>query len=217
MTTRSTVRHITTLAAAAFLAGGATLAFATGGIPADDGEIFACYNSTNGQVRLVQAEEVCHNTEQSIFWNQSGPVGATGAEGERGATGPSGPVGATGAAGANGAPGPAGATGATGPMGPAGSSSIVFAEVFASGGINSARSRGAVSAVRLGVGSYRVTFQRDVTTCAFFVSTPYNALIIGNASQFFQDSANSVTVVIYNLDVTPFSHRDTAFDLLAVC
>jgi hypothetical protein len=222
MRTRPATLRLIIVAALAFLAGGATIAAAGPSIPGDDGIIYACYGP-NGLTRLVTTSDACTSAEQSTSWNQTGPAGATGAQGPAGATGEPGATGPQGTAGATGATGPqgtAGATGATGPMGPqggAGISSIVFAEVFAEGGINQARSRGVVSAERRGVGSYRVTFQRDVRTCAFFVSTPYNALIIGHASQFFQDSANSVTVVIHNLDVIPFSHRDTAFDLLAVC
>lgn len=99
----------------------------------------------------------------------------------------------------------------------AGKAGAAFTEVFSGGGINDARSKGAISVAHLGTGVYRVTFDRDLSTCTFFVSTPYNSLTIGNASQFFQDTAASVTVIIFDLDVVPFAHRDTAFDLAALC
>jgi len=220
--TRSILQRAGILAATLFAAS-ATFALASGGIPSDDGRIDACYNAANGNVRVVTAGAQCLNAEHAIYWNQAGATGATGATGAAGepgptgATGPQGPGGPAGATGPQSAAGATGATGPAGPQGPAGTSSMTFAEVFSAGGINAARSRGAVSAVHLGTGVYRVTFQRDLTTCAFFVSTPYNSLTIGNASQFFQDASNSVTVIVYNLDVSPFSLRDTVFDLLALC
>ena len=93
----------------------------------------------------------------------------------------------------------------------------VFAEIFADGGINSARSMGATSVDHLGTGVYRVTFERDLTACTFFVSTPYNAGDIGNASQFFQDASNSVTVTTFTLQSGSWANADKAFDIAAIC
>ena len=107
------------------------------------GVITACYNRTNGELRVETATMPCRNHEERISWNQvgqqgvpgvqgpRGDAGATGATGPQGPAGPQGPIGPTGAQGATGATGPAGATGpqgpkgdtgATGPQGPKGDS-----------------------------------------------------------------------------------------------
>ena len=69
------------------------------------GELEACVNPGNGNMRLVDSSTACHNNETRVTWNITGPIGPAGP------TGPTGPV------------GPAGATGATGPAGPPGPSS----------------------------------------------------------------------------------------------
>jgi hypothetical protein len=78
------------------------------------GVLEACVNPGNGDMRLVDSSTACHNNEERITWNITGPIGPAGA------TGPVGPTGATGATGATGPAGPTGATGATGATGPAG-------------------------------------------------------------------------------------------------
>ena len=83
-----------------FLIGSASVVIATGGIPGTDGRIYACYNQTNGNVRIVTGPSDCRNADISIWWNQTGPAGAAGPAGVAGATG------ATGAAGSSGATGP---------------------------------------------------------------------------------------------------------------
>ena len=107
---------------AAFLA--SLLVFAPARAEAQTAEIFyACLNSGNGTVRIVDATEQCHSTESRVQWNiigQQGPQGVTGAQGPRGETGATGATGPQGETGATGAPGQTGATGATGEMGPAG-------------------------------------------------------------------------------------------------
>jgi hypothetical protein len=99
------------------------------------GELQACVNPGNGNMRLVDSSAACHNNETFVTWSITGPAGPAGPTGPTGATGPAGPIGATGPAGPTGATGPAGptgptgatgsegptgATGATGPAGPAG-------------------------------------------------------------------------------------------------
>lgn len=57
--------------------------------------IFACVNRSNGQLRIVNAEESCAPSETKVSW----PVAATqGPKGETGAAGPAGPQGPQGAA-----------------------------------------------------------------------------------------------------------------------
>jgi len=105
-------------------------------IPGTDGQIKACYATTNGlllgiphskgDTRIVDSGEACRSYEKTIAWNQQGPqgdVGPVGPKGETGAAGAQGPKGETGPAGATGPGGPKGdpgAQGASGPQGPAG-------------------------------------------------------------------------------------------------
>jgi hypothetical protein len=77
-------------------------AYAAGLIPSSDGTIHACYNTTNGNVRVVAAGSKCRHHEKALVWNQTGPVGP------QGPAGPQGPQGATGPAGPTGPQGPAG-------------------------------------------------------------------------------------------------------------
>jgi hypothetical protein len=79
------------------------------------GVLEACINPGNGNMRLVDSSEACHNNETRVEWNVTGPAGPVGP------AGPTGPTGATGPAGPAGETGPTGPTGATGPAGPAGS------------------------------------------------------------------------------------------------
>src|SRR6185369_16330853 len=81
------------------------------------GVLEACINPGNGGMRLVDSSTPCHNNEDRISWNITGPAGPPGP------TGPAGPTGATGPAGPAGPTGPTGPAGATGPAGPPGPSS----------------------------------------------------------------------------------------------
>ena len=98
----------------AVLGAGGLTAAAYGAIPDNQGVVHACYNTTNGAVRVVNGSSDCRNDESPLTWNQTGPQGATGTQG------PPGPAGAPGAAGPPGSPGPQGADGAPGAAGPAG-------------------------------------------------------------------------------------------------
>lgn len=107
-------------------------------IPSADGTINACFNDTNGNVRIVDDPSSCRQHEVAISWNQQGtpgpagppgppgpagpqgPAGPAGAQGPSGATGPQGPAGTQGPAGADGAPGAQGPAGPAGPAGPPG-------------------------------------------------------------------------------------------------
>jgi hypothetical protein len=79
------------------LVGSATL-IAAAGIPADDGRIYGCYNTSTGQLRVVSPEDACRTSETSIYWNQVGPTGPEGAPGPEGPIGPTGPRGPAGIA-----------------------------------------------------------------------------------------------------------------------
>ena len=69
------------LGAAALLA---VAAVAGAAIPdSDDGEIHACYQKNQGQLRVIDAEEggACRPSEESLVWNQQGVQGETGPRG----------------------------------------------------------------------------------------------------------------------------------------
>jgi hypothetical protein len=69
------------LGAAALLAAAAVAGAA---IPdSDDGEIHACYQKNQGQLRVIDAEvgQTCRPAEKSLVWNQEGVQGETGPRG----------------------------------------------------------------------------------------------------------------------------------------
>ena len=76
----------------------------------------ACYNVTNGQMRLVNTAAECRTAERFVSWSQAGTPGP---EGPPGPPGPTGPTGATGPQGPQGIQGPPGPAGPAGPPGPA--------------------------------------------------------------------------------------------------
>jgi hypothetical protein len=114
--TRSQLNPRTRIIAVAVgaLALAGAVAYAT--IPDSGGVIHGCYNTTNGQLRVIDtgAGQTCKNGEAAISWSQIG------------ATGPIGPVGPQGPSGQPGAPG------ATDPAGPAGTA-LAYAHVYADG------------------------------------------------------------------------------------
>jgi len=66
----------------------------------------ACYNATNGNMRLVSAASDCRTGERFVTWSMAG--GPPGADGAPGPAGPPGPPGPQGPQGIQGPPGPAG-------------------------------------------------------------------------------------------------------------
>lgn len=94
-------------------------------VPAPNGVINACYDTSKGALRVADpttgSPPACGSKETPLSWNQAGPAGATGAPGSQG---PAGPAGAQGPAGLTGAPGPQGSQGATGPAGSAGTVTV---------------------------------------------------------------------------------------------
>jgi hypothetical protein len=101
--------------AALALAGG--VALAAGGIPGPGGVISACFNKTNGNLRVVASLSECRNSELPLQFNQVGQQGPVGPQGPTGLTGPQGLRGFTGAQGAQGIQGIQGIQGAVGPQG----------------------------------------------------------------------------------------------------
>jgi hypothetical protein len=120
---RSLRPFIIGIATLALVGGGAALS--AGRIPDADGVFHACYQASNGTLRLVESESECAKNEVPVRWSSvgsAGSTGPTGPKGDSGATGATGPAGQAGPAGATGAQGPIGATGAQGPAGATGAS-----------------------------------------------------------------------------------------------
>ena len=109
---------------------GALAAITYANIPATNGEIYSCYNTSSGFLRIIDSNASCHVGETLLKFNQKGPQGPMGLQGIPGATGPTGPAGLpgppgpTGPQGLQGTQGPAGPTG---PQGPPGNGRATFA------------------------------------------------------------------------------------------
>jgi hypothetical protein len=119
--------------------------FAVAANSAPKGTFTACLKTRTGALRVVSAGKHCRRGESKVTWNQQGPVGATG------------PTGPTGVAGPTGLPGVKGDAGAP--------ATKLWAAVRANG--TKARGSGVASTQRISTGFYEVTFDRDVTQCAF--------------------------------------------------
>ncbi|HEV8246324.1 MAG TPA: hypothetical protein VGP93_11175, partial [Polyangiaceae bacterium] len=77
-------------------------------------QIYGCYKTNNGQLRIVGASESCGPSESPIVWNVVGPQGPQGIQGIQGIQGETGPMGPQGL---QGIPGLKGDTGQQGPPG----------------------------------------------------------------------------------------------------
>jgi hypothetical protein len=93
---------------------GVTLVLAVG----ETETYYACVNTSSGTIKIVSAEDTCHNNEYKIEWNNIGPEGPQGSEGPMGPEGPRGPEGAIGPEGPQGPVGPSTATFAFNPVPP---------------------------------------------------------------------------------------------------
>lgn len=60
----------TAIATIALFVGLGGIAFAA--IPGSEGEIDACYEKSDGQLRVVDPSEVCRDDEKALTWNQQG-------------------------------------------------------------------------------------------------------------------------------------------------
>jgi Collagen triple helix repeat (20 copies) len=123
-------------------------------------------NIKNG---TIQTADISAKAKRALKGNR-GPRGLTGAPGPQGLAGPPGPAGANGA---NGAPG------LQGPPGPA--VDLVWAVVNVLGELT--RGSHAVSSTHNGLGVYQVTFDRDVSRCAYVATlsgTLSGMLHVGN-------------------------------------
>jgi len=120
------MKSLTLFATAAVL-----LSAATAAVAANPKVIVACYNTQNGDARIVKSAQDCTTHEKALAWNVEGPTGPQGPVGPAGPQGAAGPAGQTGPAGPKGAVGPAGPQGPAGPAGqtgPAGSQGATGAQ-----------------------------------------------------------------------------------------
>lgn len=92
---------------------------AVAAIPTDN-LISGCYNTTNGNLRVISEGEICRDHERDLAWNQIGPRGPQGVQGVQGETGNRGAQGIQGPTGDPGTPGPQGDQGIQGIPGPSG-------------------------------------------------------------------------------------------------
>jgi type VI secretion system secreted protein Hcp len=99
------MRKVARIALPATAALGAGAAFAVAAIPAGDGTINGCYDTSTGtrglpgDLRLVDSPNDCQGSEKAISWNQKGAAGPQGSQGPAGANGVNGQNGAGGALG----------------------------------------------------------------------------------------------------------------------
>jgi hypothetical protein len=167
-------------AVALFISLGGGAYAATGSLLRADATIRACVGKT-GDVRVLTANQSCRKRETAIAWNKRGPAGIAGAPGPAGERGPAGADGrdidasnhytkaesdtkylaATGkAADADRLDGADGTDFAK-------AGELLFARVASNGTtVTGSRPAGA-SAAAIGINQSRVTFGRDVSSCAY--------------------------------------------------
>jgi hypothetical protein len=197
----------TALVVAVVVAGAAGVAYAT--IPGSDGVVHGCYNggtSPSGQLRVIDpsAGGKCAKNEKALDFNQQGPKGDSCLSSDPLCRGPQGLP---------------GEVGPTGPPGAAGSTTMWA--VLDGDRMELVRGSHAVSFKRSGStprGFYLVTFDRDITECAF----------VGNAgaAHFGNPAGYNVTVGASageNTDVLVATRSDlntladTSFHLAVFC
>lgn len=148
-----------------------------------------------------------------------GPVGPPGAQGEQGIQGPQGE---TGPQGPQGEPGP---QGPAGPAGPGSDAALLFGSVSPDGALRPNGNVGVVSSAQVGVGTYRLAFDRFIGRCIRLVSLgngtdlsgiPPAQFIGGSAFHFmrFIDGNNFMEVRTFDLSGEP---ADRAFNFLIAC
>jgi hypothetical protein len=118
------------------------------------GIIHGCVAKSDGALRVVHSATSCNAHERSLSFNAHGARGPQGAQGPRGPQGVQGPRGPQGVQGAPGTPGTSAAS----------STFQMYANVDAEGDLGS--NVDAVTAKRVAKGSYRVTFNEPIGSCA---------------------------------------------------
>jgi hypothetical protein len=132
--------------------------------------------------------------------------------------GKTGAKGATGAPGAPGATGATGATGGTGPQGPRGApgqpASTLFVAVDAGGTL--LKNSGAAAAARTDVGTYRVLFDTDVTSCIYLATAGQDSGALFEDYHLYtsRTGTSTVNVVAFDEKNNPL---DRPFSLAVIC
>ena len=162
--------------------------FAHGG-NTDPNAIHACVNRF-GDVRILGFQGLSIDGPcpllggpwAAVHWSITGPSGPSGASGPSGPTGPSGPK---------------GTTGATGAMGPPGAA--LWAVVNDDGTLRSGSH--VVSTMKVFEFQYNVTFDRDVSTCAYVVTQRPADGLFNPAQMIYQGTrwppGNTVAVGVF--------------------
>jgi hypothetical protein len=163
-------------------------------IPAPDGVIRACYQTSGatGALRAIDSGEQCKANEKELSWNQRGP---------KGDIGPAGPQGATGAQGPRGEVGPAGPQGIAGPPGPAGAGVQLYEDVqdnfFGGDGIPDDAVWHNVAAVNVPAGNYLLhgkgVLSQGVDDRGAFMG-------VGTGCRLFADGAEHDSIEVFPLD-----------------
>ena len=130
-----------------------------------------------------------------------GPKGATGAPGPKGDTGPTGQQ------------GPQGPQGDKGDKGDQGAPATALWAKVSNAGVLEAHSPAAVKAEGRATGLYRVSFDRDVSACAYSVSSNHSLGFLYAEPE--SNRPESVLIEAYNPADT--SHQNTAFSLEVFC
>jgi hypothetical protein len=184
-------------ALALFVALGGVSYAASGGFTSG-GELQACV-SESGTMTLLKSGKHCKHGQKQVAWNQTGPQGQPGAKGATGSPG------AAGAAGANGATGPMGSTGASGQP-----SNVMWAKINESGEVENGEG---VSDELTGAGTYKVSFERDVTQCAV-VATENEGSSEHFVSTVEQQGGNKALVILIS---RTGGNVTGAFSIIAAC
>jgi hypothetical protein len=155
-----------------------------------------------------------------------GNTGPAGAAGPAGPAGPAGANGLNGAPGPQGPPGPPGATGATGPAGPAGTpgTGVSLWAVVPTAGDVLTRSKGALGVTRPGTGNYVVTFNQDVSNCAYLANaqsdgaaTTFSPLRRGSAEAVQVDGEPTQVRVLITTSDSSQTTANRDFTLVVTC
>ncbi|MEP6600836.1 MAG: hypothetical protein ABJB49_03400 [Nitrospirota bacterium] len=116
-----------------------------------------------------------------------------------------------------GAQGPPGEPGLVGPPGEAAAGEVPLFALIASDG-QLVRGRGVVSAAKVAMGSYTVSFDRDVSSCVYAATVGGRGGVPPEPRFITTDLGGSMkTVLVEAWSVDARSHADTTFHLVVRC
>jgi hypothetical protein len=139
----------------------------------------------------------------------------TALKGNTGPRGPAGAQGSLGAAGAQGVQGPPGATGAQGVQGAPGQSATkLFVAMDADGTLT--KNSGATLATKANAGVYRISFNTDITNCAYLATAGQDTGGVSGDYNIFTSRTSTTTVNIVIFDGSN-NALDLPFYLAVLC